>query len=230
MTVGACWVAITAVPYAVSILDSVGDCAVLQQNTTWTCALALGVAWESALGGCLWGCGLSAVLDPPETIAVDHLGAQELGLYGAEASVEDVAPATWVESVGLASAREWLTLSHIDLPWLIVVVVGAGTASISVVIVVVVVVVSTGAWVVWVVWWVRGWVVWWVRGWVIWRVCCWIVWRVSHWIVWWIRGWIVWWVGSRVIWGIGGRVVWVVWLAWTLGWRWRVLYLLIVLV
>jgi len=60
------------------------------------------------------------VLDPPEAVGVEHLGAEELGADAHEAAVEDVAPAGGVEAVLFADAVEGLAGSDEYLPFLVV--------------------------------------------------------------------------------------------------------------
>ena len=58
------------------------------------------------------------MFDPPGAIARNRLGTQELEFGAGKTAVEHVAPSARKKAVGFALASELLVRSHIQLPWL----------------------------------------------------------------------------------------------------------------
>ena len=71
----------------------------VHEDASWRRTLSFLLAWEDALSALLWHGLRSRVSGPPESSTVVVHSAQKVRFNAVEASVEDVTPSTWVESV-----------------------------------------------------------------------------------------------------------------------------------
>lgn len=89
----------------------------VHEDASWRRTLSFLLAWEDALSALLWHGLRGRVSGPPESSAVVVHSAQKVRLNAVEASVEDVTPSAWVESVLFSGAGKLLILIDIRLPW-----------------------------------------------------------------------------------------------------------------